>query len=129
MGKRSKKKSKAVTTSSPQTPPASSLKKLDWRPVILIVLITCAAYFPALQAGYIWDDDFYVTENHLLTAPDGLRRIWLTTESPSQYFPLTYTVFMIERKLWNLNPVGYHLVNIALHAVNAILPWTFLAAN
>lgn len=121
MGKRSKKKSKVDPSSSPQARPASPLKKFDWRPLVLIVLITCAAYYPALQAGFIWDDDFYVTENHLLTAPDGLRRIWLTTESPSQYFPLTYTVFMIERGLWNLEPMGYHLVNIALHAFNALL--------
>jgi tetratricopeptide (TPR) repeat protein len=121
MGKLSKERPQPDTSSSPKKRPASPSKKFDWRPLVIIVLITCAAYYPALQAGYIWDDDFYVTENHLLTAPDGLRRIWFTTESTSQYFPLTYTVFMLERRLWDLNPLGYHLVNIALHAINALL--------
>lgn len=121
MGKKSKRKSN-TDTPSPQKPrTVFPAKKLDWRLLVLIFFITCAAYYPAIHAGFIWDDDFYVTENHLLTAPDGLRRIWFTTESPSQYFPLTYSVFMIERRLWDLNPMGYHLVNIALHAINAIL--------
>jgi len=52
------------------------------------------------------DDDFYVTKNALLTAPDGLRRIWFSLESPSQYFPLTYTSFRIERTLWGLRPLA-----------------------
>ena len=121
MGKKSKRKSKTDTPSPQKPPTVFPATKLDWRPLVVIFFITCAAYYPAIHAGFIWDDDFYVTENHLLTAPDGLRRIWFTTESPSQYFPLTYSLFMIERRLWDLNPMGYHLVNIALHALNAVL--------
>jgi len=67
----------------------------------LIVLLVFLAYFPALRGGFIWDDDAYVTNNPLLTAPDGWRRIWFSTDSPSQYFPLTYTVFRIERSVWD----------------------------
>ena len=92
----------------------------------LIVLLVFLAYLPALRGGFIWDDDVYVTNNPLLTAPDGLRRIWFSMDSPSQYFPLTYTVFRIERSLWGLNPAGYHGVNILLHAINAVLVWRLL---
>jgi Flp pilus assembly protein TadD len=92
----------------------------------LIVLLVVLAYLPALHGGFIWDDDVYVTHNPLLTAPDGLRRIWFTMDSPSQYFPLTYTVFRLERSLWGLNPAGYHWVNILLHAINAVLVWRLL---
>ena len=92
----------------------------------LIVLLVVLAYLPALHGGFIWDDDVYVTNNPLLTAPDGLRRIWFTMDSPSQYFPLTYTVFRLERSLWGLNPAGYHWVNILLHAINAVLVWRLL---
>ncbi len=56
------------------------------------------------HAGFIWDDDVYVTNNLLLTAPDGLRRIWFSLDSPSQYFPLTYTVFRIQHTLWGFMP-------------------------
>ncbi|MBU0755353.1 MAG: tetratricopeptide repeat protein [Planctomycetes bacterium] len=87
----------------------------------LLVLMTLAAYFPALQAGFIWDDDRYITENPMLVADHGLQRIWFSTDHRSQYFPLTYTVFYLEHKLWGFDPLGYHLVNIVLHTVNALL--------
>jgi tetratricopeptide (TPR) repeat protein len=92
----------------------------------LIVAATAVAYAPALDAGFIWDDDDYVTQNPLLPAPDGLRRIWLSMDSPSQYFPLVYTSFRIEYALWGLDPFGYHLVNVLLHAANALLVWWVL---
>ncbi|MEP7015722.1 MAG: tetratricopeptide repeat protein [Verrucomicrobiota bacterium] len=95
--------------------------------ICLIIAITMAAYFPALNAGFIWDDDRYVTNNPLLTAPDGLRRIWFSLDSPSQYFPLTYTSFRVERALFGLRPFGYHLTNLLLHIANALLLWRLLA--
>ena len=88
---------------------------------------TIFAYWPAWHGGFIWDDDRYVTHNYLLIAPDGLRRIWFSLDAPSQYFPLAYTVLRIERSLWDLNPVGYHCVNIVLHLGNALLVWCILA--
>jgi len=88
---------------------------------------TFFAYSPAWHGGFIWDDDRYVTHNYLLIAPDGLRRIWFSLDAPSQYFPLAYTVLRIERSLWDLNPVGYHCVNIVLHLGNALLVWCILA--
>ena len=98
-----------------------------WLFAMVLVLATIFAYRPAWNGSFVWDDDFYVTKNPLLTAPDGLRRIWFSLESPSQYFPLTYTSFRIERTLWGLNPTGYHWVNILLHTANALLLWRLLA--
>lgn len=40
-----------------------------------------------------------VTNNPLLTAADGLRRIWFSFDAPSQCFPLTYTTFRIEHAI------------------------------
>ncbi len=93
---------------------------------LLLVVAVILAYQPAWHAGFIWDDDVYVTQNPLLSAPDGLRRIWFSLDTPSQYFPLTYTSFRLERPFWGLNPAGYHWVNILLHAVNALLVWRLL---
>jgi tetratricopeptide (TPR) repeat protein len=97
-----------------------------WLLGLILVGATICAYQPAWHAGFIWDDDRYVTNNPLLTAPDGLQRIWFSTDSPSQYFPLVYTTFRFEHALWGLNPVGYHWVNLLLHAVNALLVWRLL---
>ena len=93
----------------------------------LIIAAALIAYLPATHGGYIWDDDVYVTENPLLSAPDGLRRIWFSLDSPSQYFPLVYTTFRIEHAIWGLNPAGYHWVNIVLHIANALLVWWLLS--
>ena len=92
----------------------------------MLVLATLVAYQPVWHAGFIWDDDVYITKNKLLTAPDGLWRIWFSTDSPSQYFPLVYTAFRFEHWLWGLNPVGYHWVNLLLHLVNVLLVWRLL---
>ncbi len=97
-----------------------------WLGCLLLLAGTILVYQPAWHAGFIWDDDDYVTNNRLLTAPDGLRRIWFSLESPSQYFPLVYTAFRLERALWGLNPAGYHWTNILLHAANALLVWWLL---
>jgi tetratricopeptide (TPR) repeat protein len=93
---------------------------------LLMVAMTLAAYAPALRAGFIWDDDDYVTENPLLSEPDGLSRIWLSMDAPSQYFPMVYTMLRVEFGLWGLDPLGYHLVNVLLHAANALLLWQLL---
>src|SRR5437879_1456751 len=94
---------------------------------LLLAVTTILAYRPAWHGGFIWDDDAYITNNELLTVPDGMRRIWFSFESPSQYFPLVYTTFRIERALWGLNPAGYHVVNVLLHVANALLVWRLLA--
>lgn len=97
-----------------------------WLWGLCLVAATVLSYQSAWQAGYVWDDDVYVTANKLLTVPDGLRRIWFSLDSPSQYFPLVYTSFRIEYALWGLNPAGYHWVNILLHSANALLVWRLL---
>jgi tetratricopeptide (TPR) repeat protein len=98
----------------------------DWIFGLILMVAVFIVYLPMWHAGFIWDDDRYVTDNPLLSAPDGLRHIWLSLDSPSQYFPMVYTVFRIEYALWGLSPAGYHWVNIALHAINALLVWRLL---
>ena len=92
----------------------------------LIILLTVVAYLPALRDGFIWDDDFYVTENQALRSLEGLGRIWSRPGTTFQYYPLTFTSFWAEYHLWKLQPFGYHLVNVLLHALNAVLLWRVL---
>jgi tetratricopeptide (TPR) repeat protein len=94
---------------------------------LVVAAVTILAYRPAWHGGFLWDDDAYVINNELLTASDGWQRIWFSLDSPSQYFPLTYSTFRIEHALWGLNTTGYHWVNLLLHVANAILVWAVLA--
>ena len=86
-----------------------------------IVLIVAVVFSPGLSNGYVgWDDHDYIRDNPHLTAPDGLRRIWTTLESP-QYYPLTFTSYWLEHRLWGDSPTGYYVTNVALHAACALL--------
>jgi tetratricopeptide (TPR) repeat protein len=93
----------------------------------LLVAATLCAYLPALtRAGWIWDDDAYVTNNPTLEDADGLRRMWTEPRSIPQYYPLVHTSYWIERRLWGRDPHGYHATNVLLHALGAVLLWRLL---
>ena len=94
--------------------------------VVVITLLTLAAYWPALQAGFIWDDDAYVTGNQLLHDLHGLKRLWFELGATQQYYPMVFTTFWLEYHLWGLDPVNYHLVNVLLHIAGALLLWRVL---
>jgi tetratricopeptide (TPR) repeat protein len=93
--------------------------------ILLAVLVV--AYLPALRGGFLWDDEIYITANPLLTAPGGLADIWLSPEKSPQYYPVTFTSFWIEHRLWGGDPAGYHTINLLLHALSALLLWRLLA--
>jgi protein O-mannosyl-transferase len=95
-------------------------------PGLLILLLTVAAYLPVLRCGFIWDDNDYVTGNQTLRELHGLYRIWFEPGAVPQYYPLVHTTFWLEYHCWGLNPLGYHLVNLLLHALAAILLWRTL---
>ncbi len=95
---------------------------------ILLVAATLLAYLPSLSAGFVWDDDDYVTANPNLDDAAGLARTWTEPGSLPQYYPLVHTTFWLEHQLWGDEPAGYHMVNILLHAAAALLLWRLLVA-
>ena len=93
-----------------------------------LVLLAILVYFPAFSGGFVWDDWILVTEP-LVRRLDGIVSIWLypgEIKDEDHYWPLVYTSFWIEHKLWGLHPAGYHAVNIVLHALNSVLVWRLL---
>lgn len=91
-----------------------------------MVAVVLLAYVPAIRAGYVWDDDAYVTGNTALRSLAGLKGIWFTPGTTPQYYPLVHTTFWLEYRLWGLHPMGFHLVNILIHSANALLFWWLL---
>lgn len=90
-------------------------------PVILLAAMTLLAYGPALRGGFVWDDEHHVTDLPALRSVEGLRDIWLKPGTTLQYYPLTFTSFWLQYRLWGLDPFGFHAVNVALHLANALL--------
>jgi tetratricopeptide (TPR) repeat protein len=91
-----------------------------WMAAGLIVVATLVAYLPAVRGGFIWDDDAHVTKPEVRSLI-GLYRIWFQVGATQQYYPLLHSAFWIEHKLWGDHVVGYHLLNIALHAGAAVM--------
>ena len=92
----------------------------------IIVVVTAIAYLPAVNGGFIWDDDNYVTDNVLLHDLDGLKHLWVPGYT-KQYYPVVFTTFWMEYQLWELKPLGYHLINLTGHIINALLVWAVFA--
>jgi tetratricopeptide (TPR) repeat protein len=91
----------------------------------LIILLTVVTYLPALDAGFVFDDSANVTANRIVKASDGLYRFWFTTEAPD-YYPVIWSLSWLQWRLWGGSATGYHVVNVLLHAVNAVLVWIVL---
>jgi protein O-mannosyl-transferase len=96
-------------------------------PGILIVFFVFIAYFPAWQGKFVWDDDAWTTnQSELFQSTSGLRSIWFEPTSLQQYYPLTGTSFWLDYQFWQFKTLPYHLENILLHAVAALLFWRVL---
>jgi len=78
------------------------------------------AYLPAVSGTFLWDDDAHVTRPELRSL-GGLWRIWTDFAATQQYYPLLHTAFWVEHGLWGNAAAGYHLVNILLHGLSAVL--------
>jgi len=90
-----------------------------------IFCATLAAYWPALQGGFLWDDAGHVTRPELQSWT-GLWRIWFDLGATQQYYPLLHSAFWIEHRIWGDAVLGYHLTNVALHAASACLVVTIV---
>ena len=93
-----------------------------WALWLLPVLfaVTLAAYEPAWHGRPIWDDDRHLTPPTLQSA-DGLSRIWFEIGATPQYYPVVHSAFWVMRRISGDDTLGYHLLNIALHAMSAWL--------
>ena len=90
-------------------------------PLVLLVALMAVAYARVVSCDFIWDDDDYVTNNPVLRTAGGLWDIWFVPTSLPQYYPLVHTTFWLEYRAWELHPLGYHLVNVALHGASALV--------
>lgn len=88
---------------------------------VCLVILAAVVYIPSLGNGFVWDDGDNVAQKSTLTGIAGLGRIWTDPLANQQYYPLTHTTFWIEYSLWGLAPLPYHVDNILLHALCAVL--------
>src|SRR6185503_949323 len=116
----------SIETGDGTTPEAAHpRRKAQWLlPGILLVIAIAAVYAPVRRAEFFYlDDDFYVTDNPAVrdgVTAEGLRQAFFASRG-ALWMPLAFTSHMIDVSLFGLTPAGPHVVNVALHAVNALL--------
>jgi Flp pilus assembly protein TadD len=101
-------------------------------PVILILLIVFAAFYPALKGQFVnLDDNLYVTQNKAIRSISlaNLKTI-STSFFVAHYQPVTIFSYSLEYHFFKLNPFNYHLTNLILHLLNCLLVfWVIYALS
>jgi tetratricopeptide (TPR) repeat protein len=94
--------------------------------LVVIIAAVFWIYSPVFYGDWLWDDDTDITDNSIIQSPAGLWRIWFVPGSQLDYYPLKASVQWAQWHLWGMQPLGYHLTNIILHLVGALLVWRLL---
>ncbi len=104
-----------------------SSRNRAWLLGLLLAGVTFLAYLPVFRGQFVWDDDSWTTNiGGLLRNVSGLRLIWCQFTALQQYYPLTATTFWLDYHLWGFWPLPYHVENVLLHALAALLFWRLL---
>ena len=137
MGKSSNKKKKAAVVSSRKEDNAGSSneKRRDFSPnyggkvnysnirygiASAASLITFIVYLTSLHNGFVsWDDNLYVYDNPHIRSFNAAFFRWAFLEfHAANWHPLTWISHALDYAVWGLNPLGHHLTNNILHALN-----------
>src|SRR4051794_6426407 len=85
-----------------------------------LVVALLIVYGPALHGSILWDDPAHLTRPDLRSAA-GLWRIWFEPGATQQYYPVVHSAFWLMSHVFGDATLGYHVVNVLLHALSAVL--------
>jgi tetratricopeptide (TPR) repeat protein len=102
------------------------VQKLDDRTLLaIVVLVGFLVFANSLGNGFALDDVVIVEQNALIQSLNNTWKIFTTGfwqewfGGTSRYRPLFTFTLALDYQIWKLNPFGYHLTNILLHAANS----------
>src|SRR3990172_3843931 len=93
--------------------------------LIPIVVVSALIYLYTLGNDFAYDDKFTITNNYLIRSwhkiPTIFTRDYFTSSGELSYRPIVTLSYFIDYFFLQLNPLGYHLTNLLLHSLNAVL--------
>lgn len=97
--------------------------------VVTVAVAAFIAFLPALSGGFVWDDFDYVKNNPILHAHGAavLAKI-ASLVVVGNYHPMTMASLAIDNALFGPGPFVFHLTNVLIHAINAVLVLRLLLA-
>jgi protein O-mannosyl-transferase len=91
--------------------------------MLFIFALVFIVYAPILPGSFLMDDHRLIKDdNPLVNGELGPLNIWFQTD-----FTLSTFALWLQWLAWGEHPGGYHAVNMALHALSAVLLWRLLA--
>ncbi len=126
-----------VGNSTPVAPVPARRGHAGWsalwrRPLVALLALAVsvlAVYAPSLSGQFLWDDTALVLHNLLIRSPIfGLEvfRHNLFNGDSNFYRPTQTLTFIVNYWFWALDPFGYHLTSVLIHAANAFLLFLIL---
>lgn len=98
--------------------------------LILISLFPVLLYLNATYGKFVYDDFKIIVENSFIKEwkyfPKIFTKEYFVISGEQSYRPVVTITYFIDYAIWHLNPFGFHLTNIILHTVNAILFYLLL---
>jgi Flp pilus assembly protein TadD len=94
----------------------------DPLPLVAFV-VTALLFLPALGGGFIdWDDASLLVRNPWYRGLAPANLAWMFgTVRMGHWMPLNWISFGVDYVVWGMNPLGYHLTNVLLHAAAAAM--------
>ncbi|HEY7434346.1 MAG TPA: hypothetical protein VIE41_04315, partial [Methylomirabilota bacterium] len=93
-----------------------------WVIPALLPLVVAAVFPLAVLGKFQWDDYPLLVENTEYRGLAWSNLRWMfSTNLMGHYMPVTWITYGLDYVLWGLDPFGYHLTNLALHAANTTL--------
>jgi tetratricopeptide (TPR) repeat protein len=90
--------------------------------VLVVAVATVVAFLPTFANDFVdFDDQTNLTENPYYRGLGPSHLAWMFTHIDGLYIPLTWISFAVDYLLWGMDPVGYHLTNLVLHAGNGVV--------
>jgi tetratricopeptide (TPR) repeat protein len=89
---------------------------------LLVAVLSFATFAPSLDGEFVnLDDRANFTTNLRYRGLGAAQLRWMFTHFAGHYQPITWLSHGVDFVLWGMDPRGYHLVNLAVHAANAVL--------
>ncbi|MDA8087921.1 MAG: tetratricopeptide repeat protein [Nitrospiraceae bacterium] len=112
----------------------------SWKKIAFLMVLVAAVYGRGLLAGFVWDDKYLIVEKAaFFRDPGDALKILVMPDQPLDasssnyrlqnpfgetfpyYRPLNTLTYMLDARLWGLNPFWYHLENLMLHAASVLV--------
>ena len=107
-----------------------SFLRKKWLVSLLLFLLSLGVYLPSLRNSFVWDDVETIEQSYYMYNASSIGYMFMPPEKEAKealyYRPLIYASMVLDKVLWGVSAFGFHLSNIVLNALSAVLMYLFV---